>query len=350
MPTVSVITPTYNRSELLAQTIRSVLVQTFDDFEMLVVDDGSQESAQTIVKEVGDSRVRYIFQQHAGRSAARNCGLKAACGEFIAFLDDDDLYHPLKLAHETAFFSSNPDIELVGSGFRLLNNVDEVLTDWEPWLLKPILNAANCLYSCPLATCSVLIRRRALERMDQWFDPAFNMYEDSDFFLRLLLKGARFEWLRESLSDYRLSGERSLSVVPDMYKASRLVLEKIFKRTDLPPEIAGQQQDVLLHYNLTSAWRAYAYQLDITAQRSLLRALLQEPRLAEEMADRLLDSLSATARNTLYVRDASQYLDYVLDHLPAPLRHLAHRREELNKMISVPTVTKAEIAANQDAL
>ena len=350
MPTVSVITPTYNRPELLEQAIRSMLAQTFGDFEMLVVDDGSQVSAQAVVEGFGDARVRYIRQRHAGRSAARNSGLKAARGEFIAFLDDDDLYHPHKLAHETAFFYAHPDIDMVGSGFRLLNSKDEVLSIWEPWVLKPQLSAANCLYGCPLASCSVLMRRRALERMDHWFDPAFDRAQTDDFFLRQLLAGGRFAWLREILSDYRLMGERPMSIVLVQYKAYRQVLEKIFKRADLPPDIAGQRQNVLLHHTLNSAWRAYAYQLDVTAQRYLLRALIQEPRLADEMAFTLLVGLSAIARNTQYVRNASQYIDYVFDHLPAPLRNLVDRREEINKMISVPMPTAVDIPSIQDAL
>jgi glycosyltransferase involved in cell wall biosynthesis len=127
-----------------------VLAQTFEGWEMLIVEDGSDGAAGSVVAGFNDPRLRYIYQAHAGRSAARNRGLAAATGEFIAFLDDDDLYHPNKLAKEVAFLREHPEVDIVGSGFRLLERDGSVRTNWEPWLLKPDLNKTNCLYGCPI--------------------------------------------------------------------------------------------------------------------------------------------------------------------------------------------------------
>ena len=92
-PTVSVIIPTYNRAHLVGRAIKSVLNQTYRDFEIIVVDDGSTDNTKDIIKEFQkkDKRIKYIpYEKNKGGSAARNTGIKAAKGEYIAFLDSDD--------------------------------------------------------------------------------------------------------------------------------------------------------------------------------------------------------------------------------------------------------------------
>ena len=91
MPNVSVIIPTHNRPELFSRAIRSVLAQMYQDFEIIVVDDGMKERAESVVSALGDSRIRYIKNETSlGGGGARNRGIKEAHAEFIAFLDDDD--------------------------------------------------------------------------------------------------------------------------------------------------------------------------------------------------------------------------------------------------------------------
>lgn len=329
LPIVSVITPTRNRPELLAEAIASVLAQSFSDFEMLVVDDGSHPPAQAVVARFADPRLRYIFQRHAGRSAARNRALATALGEFIAFLDDDDLYHPEKLALETAFLQAHPDIDILGSGYRLLEKQNQELSTVQPWEFKAHLNRENCLFDCPLITCSVLIRRSALQRLDHCFDARFDMAEDADFFMRLLLSGARFAWLKEVLCDYRLLHDHSPLILLDIYRTHRAVLEKQFANTSLPEDVAAQRSDIFLHHTLKIAWRAFDHRMPTAGQRFLLHALLQEPRLAEDKVVVLEESLISAARRALYTREPSEFLDYILTHLPAPLGHLAKNRQRL---------------------
>lgn len=96
-PRISVIIPTYNREELLRRAIESVLDQTFDDFEILVIDGAKSESTRELVRSFGDGRIRYIPQKGKGIANARNLGVSKARGEFIAFLDDDDRWRRDKL-------------------------------------------------------------------------------------------------------------------------------------------------------------------------------------------------------------------------------------------------------------
>ena len=101
MPKVSVIIPTYNRSLSVREAIESVLAQTYRDFELIVVDDGSADNTPSVLGSFGE-RIRGIRQANAGVSAARNAGIRAAKGEWVAFLDSDDLWVPQKLERQMA--------------------------------------------------------------------------------------------------------------------------------------------------------------------------------------------------------------------------------------------------------
>jgi glycosyltransferase involved in cell wall biosynthesis len=112
-PRVSVIIPTYNRESTVGIAIQSVLDQTFADFEVLVIDDGSTDSTESVVRGFGDPRVVYLRQQHSGLPAvARNNALRRARGEYIAFLDSDDLWLSDKLAAQVAYMDIHPEMAL----------------------------------------------------------------------------------------------------------------------------------------------------------------------------------------------------------------------------------------------
>ncbi len=336
MPLVSIITATYNRPALLCEAIDSLLAQSFNDWEMVVLDDGSEPNVELVVATFSDHRLRYYYLDHGGLPAARNRGLELARGRYIGFLDDDDLYHPDKLAHEIAFLHANPEVKIVGSGYRLVDGTGNVRHIYEPWQRQPELNVANILYGVPIIPCSVLIAREAIERLDHHFDRAFDrgVGDDTDFFTRLILAGACFAWLPEVLSDYRRLHIRDGTVLLDSWHAYRQIYDKIFQLPDLSPEITRQRQSVLTHFELRYAWVAYATGATQAAQWFLLRALVQEPRLPGEQAQLIIEGVSAFAHNRIYVDDPAAYIDYILAHLPTPLQHLADRMAEI-KMTGV---------------
>lgn len=111
MARVSVIIPTYNRAAYLPEALASVRAQTFKDYEIVVVDDGSTDSTADLL--AGDADVRYIACEHAGVAAARNRGVAEAQGEFIAFIDSDDLWLPEKLERQVSYLDAHPDAQLV---------------------------------------------------------------------------------------------------------------------------------------------------------------------------------------------------------------------------------------------
>ncbi len=128
---VSVIVPTYNRAYCICRTIDSVLKQTHQNWEVVLVDDGSKDNtAELIATTYGsEPRIRYLHQANAGVTAARNTGINAAHGNFVAFLDSDDVWRPWKLEVQLACFRSFPDVGMVWTNFAAVNSVGKVVNE-----------------------------------------------------------------------------------------------------------------------------------------------------------------------------------------------------------------------------
>ena len=116
VPRVSVMIPTYNRAALLCDAIDSVFAQSFQDFEIIVVDDGSTDNTREVLVKYG-TRVQYLYSDHAGPARARNLGFEAARGEYLCILDSDDLYYPHKLALQVDHLDTHPDTVMVYTDF-----------------------------------------------------------------------------------------------------------------------------------------------------------------------------------------------------------------------------------------
>lgn len=132
MPKVSVIIPTYNREKYIERAINSVLSQTYKDFEILIVDDGSTDHTKKKVLEFGNS-IQYIYQKNQGPSAARNKGIQLSQGEYIAFLDSDDCFLPQKLERQLKFIDEHPDCKFQYSWYNQIKvekNSQKVRTAW----------------------------------------------------------------------------------------------------------------------------------------------------------------------------------------------------------------------------
>jgi hypothetical protein len=126
---VSIIIPCFNRADIVGETIESVLAQSYDRFEVIVIDDGSTDNTREVVARYADPRIRYFYKANGGLSAARNSGLEAARGEFIAFLDSDDVWRPWKLRAQMEIFSRYPEVGLVWSDMSTFIAAGEVLAE-----------------------------------------------------------------------------------------------------------------------------------------------------------------------------------------------------------------------------
>jgi len=201
MPTVSVIIPFYNRIEWMLEAVESVLAQTYRDFELIVVDDGSTDPFDP-ARLGPDPRVRYLRQENRGPAAARNAGIARACGEFIAFLDADDLYRPRKLEVQVTSMRAHPDAALSHTSYTRVGPDGSILAQVDSGSFEgsvyPLI-----VTSCPIATPTVMLRRAALG--DLRFDERFRAGEDVMLWIRVARLGP-IVGIREPLSLVRIHG------------------------------------------------------------------------------------------------------------------------------------------------
>jgi len=226
-PTVSVIIPTYNRAHLVGRAIRSVLNQTYQDFELIVVDDGSTDNTEEVIRSFDDDRIRYIrHDQNKGGAAARNTGIKAARGEYIAFLDSDDESLPENLEKKVKVFNSAfSDVGLVYS------KVIRDLGDYEYTTQKRGIKAQESMFEYlflhqgVIQTSTLLARSSLLG--DILFDEDLDKHQDWDFVIRLN-SVTKFHFLDEPLAIWhneQVLGPGRISEVPNP-DASRRFVEK----------------------------------------------------------------------------------------------------------------------------
>ncbi len=181
MPTVSVIIPTYNRRNLVREAIASVLAQSFSDFELIVVDDGSNDGTAEAVHEFPG--VRYVYQPNRGVSAARNLAVSLSQGELIAFLDSDDLWQPRKLEQQVAFFVEHAEAQICQTEELWLRNGVRVNPHNKHRKTGGDIFARS-LELCLVSPSTVMLRRELFERTGG-FDEALPACEDYDLWLRI---------------------------------------------------------------------------------------------------------------------------------------------------------------------
>ena len=183
-PTVSVVIPVHNRPEALRRAMESVLSQDFADLELIVVDDASDDATPEVVAAFDDARLRPIrLDRNAGVARARNDGIAAARGCYVAFLDSDDAWLPGKLAAQVALLdAAPPSVALVYGGLRVLGPQGERV--WTPearGYVFPQMLAANRMFAAP---STMLVRREVFDWLGG-FDPSLTAIEDYDFLLRV---------------------------------------------------------------------------------------------------------------------------------------------------------------------
>ena len=208
---VSVIMPAYNSEVYIRESIDSVLAQTFADFELIVVDDGSTDTTAAIVESYTDSRIRLIRQPNRGVSVARNTGLEASQGQFITFLDSDDLYYPdfLKTLHR--LIQSN-QTEMAFSNYSESDRAEDMQkTDVNKirCFIKDKLSGTRILTSdsqidgLPVHINSVMISKKLIEQYHLRFIPGVRMYEDGNFLFKAFLAARKIYGTCVCLEHYR---------------------------------------------------------------------------------------------------------------------------------------------------
>lgn len=216
MPIISVILPTYNRANFIRNSIDSVLNQTFEDIELIIVDDGSSDDTPNIINTYKDSRIKYIrFPNNKGVSHARNAGIKASAGQYIAFQDSDDTWDLTKLEKQYDYLMSNPNYNVVYTKMRCncselsipdFYTPNDTITEnelsgfiYKPLLIRNYIGAPTLLIEKSIITESNL------------FDESMKSLEDWDFILRIAAKHP-IGYIDEPLHIYNLHNNDHVSL------------------------------------------------------------------------------------------------------------------------------------------
>lgn len=253
---VSVIIPTYNRGSFIKETINSVLNQTYQNFEILVIDDGSTDNTKEIVHSFNDQRIQYIHQKHSGFPAvARNTGMKIAKGEYIAFLDSDDLWFPQKLEKQMKLFEIYPG--------KLLISTNGIIFPVKPYIRfldfkrDKIISLNELLRKNIIINSSVLMKRSIINEigfLDE--NSALKSGQDYDYWLRLLkYKENSILILKDILVKYRDHESFRISTSKDPRHFLKKYRKKKYiynKHTDFNNNyIKGLLRDLLYQYKVS---------------------------------------------------------------------------------------------------
>jgi teichuronic acid biosynthesis glycosyltransferase TuaG len=247
-PKVSVIMPAYNAEMTIMESITSVINQTYCDWELLVVNDGSKDNSANIVRSFRekDSRVFLVdLPRNGGLPNARNEGCKVARGEFIAFLDSDDLWENEKLEIQIEFHQTHPEIEISHTSFQAFDGRGIIRRPWKNLIewrrhKRGMLYPSIC-YRNLIGVLTVMAKRETLQRVG-FFDSSLWTLEDQDLWVRIARQGKEFGYIDKDLALYRRS-EGGISKRIGKYKrAYKHFIKKLI--------MAGDVDDQML-------WRTY---------------------------------------------------------------------------------------------
>ena len=238
MPVVSVIMAAYNAQETILDSVDSILKQTYTDFELIVVNDGSTDKTKDIILKIHDPRIVLINQENKGPSAARNNGIRNSGGVYIAIMDSDDLSLPERLERQVHFLNDNPDYVLVGSNAMIIDNQSEyIYTSKLPveWIdIKEVFPYSSFYHS------SVMYRKDTYIQSGGYYDD-LNISEDTVLWNKMQHFG-KMANIEEALIKYRLQPS-SLSIKTG---TKAIAIDKIFKEIISEDKVSYSNKTKLL--------------------------------------------------------------------------------------------------------
>jgi glycosyltransferase involved in cell wall biosynthesis len=272
VPEVSVVIPVYNRSGTIGRALQSVLAQTFCDVEVIVVDDGSSDSTADVVEEVVDSRIRLIaLGQNRGAAAARNRGVAAATGDYLAFLDSDDIWSPEKLAAQLAYHREHE----LGARASCTGYILEHAASASRQRRIPdqsVVNRYRMVDGCEVCPGSTLLIPRTTFLQVGLFDEGLRRLEDWDWLIRYL---ANFSLaiVPEVLAEIAPSGYGDPHLVSAAAKRMRSLLGPEI-RSQFGASVLRRFRSSLAIYTAASLFQSRRY---FASSRMLLGATLLSP-------------------------------------------------------------------------
>jgi glycosyltransferase involved in cell wall biosynthesis len=275
---VSVLIPTFNRRDYVVAAVQSALDQDFDDFEVVVVDDGSTDDTAELLRPFAD-RIRYIRTDNQGPALARNVGMQAARGEYVAYLDSDDLYYPYKLGLQTTLLDANPDVGMVYTEFSAFSDAGF----WEPLHLRRYHASAyergGLRYEQIFAerrSLAEVFRRECLASLQDWMDRGVYFGDVFESYLFNTVVFTNSMMFRRSLLQRVGLQQRRFGMFHDLEFALRLCGSARVAFIDLPTYKLRYHGD-----QISTTRRPRGGKVAIQIQRDLLRVarhhLLRNP-------------------------------------------------------------------------
>jgi glycosyltransferase involved in cell wall biosynthesis/cation transport regulator ChaB len=324
MPQISIVIPAYNQAHYLGRALHSALAQTHRALEVIVVDDGSTDDTALVAQAFADSRVRYVYQENRGLSAARNAGLREASGVFISFLDSDDQFLPHKLELLLAELERHPEAGLAaGQAIPVDQDGQPIGKVFDKGLPA---ESAQWLLGNPLHVGSVLARREWQERVG-FFDESLRSYEDWDLWLRLARAGCPMRWVAQPVSLYRFHRAQMTRDGRQMTTATFAVLDKVFKDPALPQSWYDLRDQAYSNAYLRAAAQAYQVGDFDAAKTSLTQAVQLNPTLAADGGAALAGHFAAWT-DLPKTSEPLAFLQRIYGNLPDSLAELRQRRHQ----------------------
>lgn len=333
-PLVSVIVPTFNRADLLRQTVDSVLAQTYPALELVVVDDGSTDGTAAVLRGYGD-RLRRVRQENRGGTAARNAGTRVARGAFLNWLDHDDRMLPSKIARQMAVFDADPTLGLVHCGYYRVDR-DGMRLDRISGLPDGDVRR-RLVCGCFVWSGAPLVRRACIEQVGPFDESVWS--SDADLWLRIALAGSRWGCVQEPLGEYRIVPDGTMADVERTERLDMAILGRVFDDPRLPAEARAMRGAAYFNQRFWLATRYYTLGRWADAERNLVEALRWRPAFLEDLDE--VEAQLAGAAMDPRVEDPVRFLDDVVAHLPAPARGIAAHHDRLAATVRLRAALRA---------
>lgn len=282
MPTISVIIPAYNADLTILKTINSVQQQTFSDFELIVINDGSTDQTLEMLNTVNEPRLRVLSDQNCGVSVARNRGIAESIGEFLSFIDADDSWSPDKLELQLAALQNHPEAGAAYSWTRFVSEYNQSCQDdypiyFEGDILEPLL-----LKNFIASGSNIMVRSKAVETIGG-FDPDISFAEDWDFYLRLAAICSFVVVPKVQIFYHQATGTAS-SKIEIIEQSSLRVIEKAFQTVPKRLQVLKQESLARTYQYLAELYlRCGSQKSDIDqAGKQLWKSFQAHPQIALE--------------------------------------------------------------------
>ncbi|RPI29588.1 MAG: glycosyltransferase family 2 protein [Acidobacteria bacterium] len=290
-PLVSVVIPAYNQAAFVGDAISSVLGQTYQNFEIMVVDDHSPDNTFEVVAQFRDSRVHLLRHEKNQRlPGARNTGIRASRGEIIALLDADDIFHPEKLQRHVEFLLRNSQVGATYNDRFELNYSSDTIR--ELYVAPYPVGLKECLLGFPFAPSDTVVRREWAFKIGLFDDKLTHWCEDLDFNCRLALAGCRFGKVEGVLNRRRHHSRRYRKDLSETYESATLVIERTLADRRCPSEYSDLKNAALAHHCIVLMYHAFCQRRADEGQWFLRESVRLKPDITHGHPNEVLSFLA----------------------------------------------------------